>query len=454
MRATLNLKKLILVGGASAFALLAAPLVSDYVTSGLSPIVATAQAAESHTDGGHAEGGHSGGGGKKGPAYKGGQAGGSGAKGGSKSVEAIVAEEEEEESDRPKWAGPPADRTEENPHKATGGGKPTVDKGDLFGDIYVLLRNDDGTPVTEDGEIFVCTSADCSTFIKTVAGELPEGSTGMIPVEFGRMNVARAPSKVMDHSLTEALGKISGDTLDTTNIVQIASDGTLMVYSPDTDPKTEGAQPGMVPFTPAADTVYTDPVGRLVYFDGTVWKTIDSPLENLAVYQALLDAAYDEATKTVPDIVTLSETVTAEGGGTTTLTFTLPTNQVLDLAASLIAGASDKTGDLNVDEIVNISKFLNVDDDLAALVSGYSYDETSYDGVWVQVLLPKDESTTLYELTTVNLGDAVTFNVIPPADDDGVASTPIVDDNNGIDEFAQADDDAVQVFEYVHANSP
>lgn len=432
MRATLNLKKLILVGGASAFALLAAPLVSDYATSGTIQIVATAQAASDHdhADSGHSGGqgsGHSGAGGTK--QGKGGQAGGSGGRGGNKSIDKVLSETEDD-SDRPAWA---KGNKAANPHIGSSGNKGgTTKKGTDYGDIWVILRNDDGTPVKDGTEVFVCLNAACTVTVKTVDGALPEdpaayptgySSANVIPVEFGRMNVARAPSKVLLHSLDEALSKVSGDTLDTSITVQILSDGTLVTYNAAT--KT---------WVAVTDTtkVFTDAIGRLVYFDGVVWKTIDSPLENLALYQDLL------STPAVDGFVTLTEVVTVDGKDTA-VSFKVPATQVLDLAASLIAAASDKTGDLTVDEIVNISKFLGVDDELAALVGSYVYNPT-YTGTVVQVLVPT--SSTTFELKDVDLG-TLTYNVVP------TVAVP----NVGIEEFAQAADDAVTIFEYVHDNS-
>jgi hypothetical protein len=408
MRATYNLKKLILVGSASAFAVLASPLVSDYVTGGMSPIVATAQAAEDHADSGHS-GGHGGGhagtvtGGKQ---YKGGQAGGSGMRGGNKSIDKLLSEADED-SDRPVWAG---GAKELNPHRGEGSAGSDIKKGSDFGDIWVILRDDLGNPILDaNGNIQPCLDAGCTRVIQLTAdGELPiEYTDQVIAVEFGRLNIARAPNSVLEHSLVEALTKL--------------------------DDQVWGVD------------VTLDASGRLV-IDGVA---IDSPLENLALYEALLTSPV------VDGMVVLSVTTNLEGGGTTTLTFSVPESMRLDLAASAIAAASDKTGDLNVDEIVNISKFLDVDDELATLVGSYTYDRLdTYGEVTVWVLVPTvvptpdpaDDpaaTTTVYVPTEVHVLDTVTFNTVPT----------IAADSDGIDRFAQAADDSVQVLEYVHDNA-
>ncbi len=72
-------------------------------------------------------------------------------------------------------------------------------------------------------------------------------------VEFGRLSVSRSPNKVSDHSLAEAL-----TTLTVTGAV-----------------------------------VTQDAAGRLVITVDGVSKTIDSPLENLALYKAILLAKDD-----------------------------------------------------------------------------------------------------------------------------------------------------------------
>lgn len=142
----------------------------------------------------------------------------------------------------------------------TGGGKPPgagSKKGDLYGDQYILLRDVDpsdgggsGEPVLDaNGQpILVGSDGSLIYFEANTDGdyEIPATSLPYVQeVELERANVARAPDKVMEKSLVEALEKI-----ETASIVSV------------------------------------DPAGRIVC-DGV---TIDSPLENLALYKYLMTA--------------------------------------------------------------------------------------------------------------------------------------------------------------------
>ncbi|HEY9198343.1 MAG TPA: hypothetical protein VIR60_03180 [Gammaproteobacteria bacterium] len=397
MTKTLNFKRNGLAVGI-ALTLFAAPLLTPVLDTGTAQagIIAEAQAAE---DGG-AKGGHQGamGAQRGGKSQKGGSA--AGQRSGNKSVGDILAGEGDgedsgdEDSDRPAWAG---GNKELNPHRGDGNAGGDTKKGGDFGDIWVILRDDLGNPILDaNGNIQPCLDAACTEVVQLTAdGELPpEYADNVIAVEFGRLNISRAPDKVLEHSLVEALTKLDGGVL--------------------------------------GSTVTLDPSGRLVV-DG---DAIDSPLENLALYEALL------TTPAVDGVVTLSITTTVEGSGDVTFTFAVPESERLDLAASALAAASDKTGDLNVDEVVNISKFLGVDDELAALVGDYTYDRTdTYGDVNVWILM--ETSPGVFEPRLVPVADSVDFNDLPLVDDD----------TNGIDRFAQAADDSVTVLEFVHDNA-
>src|SRR5690606_37287652 len=167
---------------------------------------------------------------------------------------------EEEDSDRPEWAGVKGG-------KAGGGGKPFgagTKKGDLYGDMYILLRDVNGVPLEDSNgdELVVAFYYDSTGALGPVTdadGKLvaiPRNEEGDLltsvtvgettyddvpgEVELGRLSVGRSPSKVLDHALDEALSKLTADGA----VIAIDSSGRLTV-------------------------------------DGT---TIDSPLENLALY--------------------------------------------------------------------------------------------------------------------------------------------------------------------------
>lgn len=375
------------------------PVALTATTAQAGFLINQAVAEESH-ESGHTEGGHSSGHEGSKQAKKG--SGHSGTdqitRHGNKSIDELLSSDSEEDSDRPNWAGTPG--KEGKP----GGGSSGSDtqKGGDYGDIVVMLRNDDGTLV-EDKEgsdiLTYAVSAD-GQLITIVNGEIPEGSD-VQEVEFGRLNIARSPTKVLDHSLIEVLSKLD--------------DGIL------------------------GDTVTLDPAGRLVTADG---NTIDSPLENLALYVALLTAT------AVDGNITLTATASKDGADTT-YTFVVPEDVRLDLAASAIAAASDKTGELTIDEIVGISSFVGVDDELASLVSSYDYSRTdTYDNTMVWILSPVEdaEGNVTYVPTEVDLLDVVDWNTVDAAS---------IKDNSdyGIDVFTQSADDAVQALEFVHDNA-
>ncbi|HWT10211.1 MAG TPA: hypothetical protein VN329_13670, partial [Roseomonas sp.] len=136
-----------------------------------------------------------------------------------------------------------------------GGGGGGSDRGDLYGDQYVFLRDLDPTDGDGNGEvvldangnpILVGTNGEPIYYVANADGDYEIPADDLIyaqTVELERANVARAPDKVMEKSLDAALVKIE-----------------------------------------AASEVTTDPAGRIVC-DGTA---IDSPLENLALYQYLM----------------------------------------------------------------------------------------------------------------------------------------------------------------------
>lgn len=382
MKKQFTLKKMV-VSTAATLAITVAPLMMSAGIAQAGFFVADASAA-SDQSAGHKGQGEKGvkGGSDKGKA-------GQGSRQGKKSITDILSAESEEDSDRPAWAGTPGN--EGKPGGGNAGG--STKKGGDYGDIIVMLRNDDGTLV-EDGNITYAVASD-GTLIEVVNGEIPEGAD-VQAVEFGRLNIARSPTKVLDHSLVEALSKLN--------------DGVF------------------------GETVTLDPSGRLV-IDGS---TIDSPLENLALYEALLTTA------AVDGVITLTVSASQDGVDTT-YTFSVPESVRLDLAASALAAASDKTGELTIDEIVGISSFIGVADELASLVTSYTYDRNAtYDGVTVWILVQEGD---VYVPKEVSILDSVVFtDVEDNSIKDNVEAT-------GIDVFTQAADDAVQVLEFVHDNA-
>jgi hypothetical protein len=362
-----------LLVGTAVVALLALPLSFDLGFEGEAQFVDEVY-AQGHQGSG---GGHGGGGKGMGRAGQGagdidkGQHGGSGGKaiedkvfrGGGKDVLAV-----DDDSDRPEWAG---GEKELNPHRGTSNPTPGINKGDDYGDLWVLVRNPvTGEPILVNGEYQVCVDAGCTEVILTVDGELPEG-VEVAEVELGRANVVRSPDKVTQHALDEVLAKLTAATL-----------------------------------------VTVDDAGRLV-LDGA---TVDSPLENLALYIALMtsDPKLDPVMDKLP-------------------------GDTLDLAASLLAAGSDKTGTIGLDYVV----YLNVITDIVENDEYYNFDAFDY-----------NRDTTYSGDITYFVQDPVTGVVtsvtepILTAVFDNVSYTSA--SGTGISDFTQAADDALQVIEFVH----
>ncbi|WP_340117582.1 hypothetical protein [Pelagibius sp. 7325] len=155
----------------------------------------------------------------------------------------ILEEDGEEDSDRPAWA---QGNRELNPH-SRGGGQPSgagTTKGDLYGDLWIILRDENGEPLLDANGHVQPILADGTVVQLTEDGELPEQYEDLVvEVELGRTSVSRAPTQVLTHALDEALTKLT--------------DGSVVTL---------------------------DEAGRLVV-DGVA---IDSPLENLALYTFIM----------------------------------------------------------------------------------------------------------------------------------------------------------------------
>lgn len=399
-----NVKQIVLAGSALVVAV-AAPIQSGRLMGYDVNVISAASAAEDgHGNMGSGKGRKGGGAGQG----MGGQgAGGGGSGKGSKSLESSVLKAPAEDSDRPAWAGVKGG-------KSGGGGKPAgagSKKGDLYGDLFVLIRDPiTGVALTEtiNGVVYPLVQAyDANgTLLPGVSiprdaegnllltGTKPDGTTYVYTtqeVEFGRLSVGRAPSKVLDHSLVEALSKL------TTGTISLDASGRLVI------------------------TTIVDGV--------PVTSTIDSPLENLALYKAIANLTGTDRT--------ISITATAsDGGGTTTYTWTVPTAINIDLLkASLLAAASDKTSTFTLDTLMYTNPIVGVTDDL----STFTYDRyTTYKDTVVTVLVKQPDGVT-YIATPVNI-----YEVLFNSTNDTTAA--------GAADFAQAVDDALQVIEYIHDN--
>lgn len=378
-----SLKQALVAGGFITLSMVVSPLASHHIAIGNFDFISSAQAAEDGDSGkkkaGKAQGGSTGdhgttrgsGKGKKDVMMKG-QGGPS------------------EDSDRPPTAGVKGGKG--------GGGQASsgTKKGDLYGDLFVLLRDPvTGAPILNAAGQVQPVDAN-GNLIPLNADGTPVDATLTVEVEFGRLSVARSPSKVTDHSLAEALSKL-----------QAAA---------------------------AANTISLDASGRLqitTVVDGvTVNKAIDSPLENLALYKAIANLTGTNRT------ITITSTA-KDGSAPVTSTWTVPSSMNIDLLkASLLAAAGDKTGVITLETVMRLNPIVGVTDDLSAV----SYDrKTTYDGKMVTILVKQPDGVT-YVATSVNLYTAV-FN--------GVNDTT----STGAADFATSVNDSLQVLEFVHDNA-
>ena len=263
-------------------------------------------------------------------------------------------------------------------------------KGDDYGDLIVLVRDPEtGKPMVEDAEgnlvvcddadcaleLLVCLDASCNDYQAMIDGEVPAGVTP-IEVDFGRAAVARSPDKVTEKALDDAITKLTAE-----NVV-----------------------------------LSTDAAGRISYSvdGGVTWNTIDSPLENLALYIDLVTGLADD------DVISQAEAALGD----------LAT---LNTAASLFAGVADKTGDISIDYVV----YQNVNADVVDSGDYYLYSEFTYTREF-----PTDY-TYFYmdgedvKTATLNINDYLAaINGDLPA-----GSTAL---------FAAAADDAVELIELIH----
>lgn len=356
------------------------------------------------------------------------------------------ADVEDEDSDRPEWAG--KDGTGDNPHPSTNP-SPGITKGGDYGDLYELARYVNGEPVmvqyNNQGEWFVQPIDEFGNHLDiNEEGELVNPDDGL-EVEFGRLNIVRSPPSVLEQAFEEAMKVIEA--------------------------------PGAV--------ISLDFCGRLTstYEDGGVEivKTTDSPRENMAIYKYIMSYMFEE------DEIDYN-------GDLNRLYFLgePPYNyDPLVIAASCFAAGSDKTGTVNVDELVYINgfmkciglnpienpndydfdlelmKYFNFTDCYGDASYAFNYDRTEYDDRYVQFLVwdgvyhdPVDEfgdpGGEIMSIKYVMDNAEMIADYYDPLTEIGFTMSwgeVQADHGEGARLFAVAIDDAVQVLELVHEDS-
>jgi len=398
-----------------------------------------------------------------------------------------------------------------------GGGEEIPDIGELYGDLYVILRDENGVPMLDedngciqpisgdlDGDGILDAEVSESVFIETndvpleitafegepfnlatyidaagdeVECELTEAMAAWAQaVDFGRLNLGRAPDEVINHAFDEAVKNMN-----------------------------------------LASAIGIDPVGRLVltFDDGTV-KTIDSPAENLALYIKMMkdghwitvdtttagrgnkppdkgppegDGPSEEPRPVLgcvdPDCEQTTNAITYLNWlgydlGDSNRTNVDLSQDELQLAASLLAAAADKTGSITLDKVVYINSVYDINQagSLPGEIEGktyfnfgaFQYNRSLYQNrnsgdcdsgeIWVLqpeieqngVEVPNHFVTQCMEILGYDPADPVPVNAVRFTNMVEAYTTveityDFVDNVRG---FTQAADDALQVLEYVH----
>lgn len=274
-------------------------------------------------------------------------------------------------------------------------GEAGTKKGSIYADLWVLLRNPDGTPtLTPQGHVQPLDKD--GNLLPLNADGTPVDPSKVVEVELSRLNVGRAPASVLDRQLTEVVKSIN-----------------------------------------AATAIGTDTSGRIVVTVGTTTKTLDSPLANLALYKALVEKGY------VPGINT-----SLNLGALSFLKDGLQTADDFRAAASFLGAAADKSGKVLPDTVVYLNQILRIGGSSTFTYSdskvylrvpaGFTYTRAAYD-LMVDVLVKQADGS--YVRRSVNLISAVFGGV-------SFSQQPLT----GFAAFAQAADDALAVIQFLHDN--
>ena len=304
----------------------------------------------------------------------------------------------------------------------------------VYGDLLVVLRDADGLPLfvpidDEHGTKYyaqpikheevtekpVRLNDSYAVFALNEEGEMiPEVGYIAKEVEFGRLNVVRAPQSVLDQARGEAVTALTQPT-----VINIITDvaGRLMAVNGQ-------AEDWLVNYD-------NDP-GNDEFDD----KIIDSPRENMAIYQELMTYGFTRDLDILANYFSEAD--------------------ILDLAVGAFAGGADKTGSCNVDEVCylngwNIDWTMAINPALGPDEKGnfyYDFGDFShsrfakYSDKWVRETVLRPDGTWGYVYNQLS-------NVVPWTNPE-----MLIDyaggNNYKVTGFANAVDDAIRVIEYLH----
>ena len=244
--------------------------------------------------------------------------------------------------------------------------------------------------------------------------------SGIVPagVEIGRKNLARAPQSVLNRALAEAIKTLTMDS----------------------DPLT-------IDFCGRL-------VGKALNADGEiVLKTIDSPRENMALYQYIMNnKGFDGEEFAGLAHDKLEALVSFERGQIRGI------KSYLDIAASCFAAAADKTDNLYVDEIVYCNTFLGINgSDVDRHYNHYTnflnYErQLRYLNRWIKIvtLIPGDPNA---EPPTPNTYTEEIMSIAQAESEGKFNFTKKYEGLSYLAGFRSAADDAIQVLDYIHGDS-
>ena len=318
------------------------------------------------------------------------------------------------DSDQPTWAG---GNTTENPHNKQGDGESQSSPGE-YGDLYVILRDINGVPMMLDIAVVDEEGVPTGEIIWVVqpvgvdgepleldaeGGLTPESLLLAQPVDFGRLDIVRSPQSVLDQAMGEALKVIN-----------------------------------------AGEKFSLDFCGRITIWNvDTITKTIDSPRESMALYQEIMNHGF------------IDKLAKLNGTGI----------DPLMLAASCIAAGSDKTGTINIDEVVYIDGFI---DCLGCdpILNEHEYDFDNNNKYYFNFGecdchsefqynrdIYKDRTLKIITLKADGTWSEEIVSVWQAMEDRGLFSNRWGVTLTHVNGFATAADDAVQVLEFVHGNT-
>ncbi len=288
----------------------------------------------------------------------------------------------------------------------SGGGGPTG-TGDLYGDLYIIDRDENGVPILYlwedvDTDGYLEPVRDDTGFANPITkgiidpaelgldweqcyvavvetgcliplneeGEVAESDGFLLQeVEFGRLNIGRAPEKVLKKQLADVLGTLCD------------SESPLEL----------------------------DPAGRLVATIGGFETTVDSPLQNLALHQEIMEKA-----------VLMGSTC-----GEILLPKPFPEAGFLDSAAPWLGVAGDKGGWIHTDLVVYLNAILDIPSDtnqptilgpdgrLYFDYSGYSYNrQRAYPGCITYFVIEDGTATLIEDRPILNAALGTGYDVV------------------------------------------